>query len=78
MEKSKVYFTNFRTQAFGDGLPTKLKKMIKKPVSVILIWMANLLRSRCILANLKYQLSSSELCKSSCRCGKKNSVENRF
>ena len=30
MEKSKVYFTNFRTQAFGDGLPTKLKKMIKK------------------------------------------------
>ena len=30
MEPSKVYFTNFRTQAFGDGLPTKLKKMIKK------------------------------------------------
>lgn len=30
MEKSKVYFTNFRTQAFGDGLPTKLKKLIKK------------------------------------------------
>lgn len=30
MEKSKVYFTNFRTQAFGDSLPTKLKKLIKK------------------------------------------------
>ena len=30
MERSKVYFTYFRTQAFGDGLPTKLKKMIKK------------------------------------------------
>ncbi len=30
MEKSKVYFTNFRTVAFGDGLPTKLKKLIKK------------------------------------------------
>jgi uncharacterized Fe-S center protein len=30
MEKAKVYFTNFRTKAFGDGLPTKLKKMIKK------------------------------------------------
>ncbi|MFR5632946.1 MAG: DUF362 domain-containing protein [Monoglobales bacterium] len=30
MEKSKVYFTNFRTIAFGDGLPTKLKKLIKK------------------------------------------------
>lgn len=29
MEKSKVYFTNFRTKAFGDGLPTKLKKMMK-------------------------------------------------
>jgi hypothetical protein len=30
MAKAKVYFTNFRTKAFGDGLPTKLKKMIKK------------------------------------------------
>ena len=30
MEKAKVYFTNFRTIAFGDGLPTKLKKLIKK------------------------------------------------
>ena len=30
MEKAKVYSTNFRTVAFGDGLPTKLKKLIKK------------------------------------------------
>lgn len=30
MEKSKVFFTDFRTIAFGDGLPTKLKKLIKK------------------------------------------------
>ena len=30
MKKAKVYFTNFRTVAFGDGLPTKLKKLIKK------------------------------------------------
>lgn len=30
MGKSKVYFTNFRTVAFGDGLPTKLQKMVKK------------------------------------------------
>lgn len=30
MEKAQVYFTNFRTIAFGDGLPTKLKKMIRK------------------------------------------------
>jgi len=30
MEKAKVYFSDFRTIAFGDGLPTKLKKLIKK------------------------------------------------
>ena len=30
MEKAKVYFTDFRTVAFGDGLPTKLKRLIKK------------------------------------------------
>ncbi len=30
MDKAKVYFTDFRTVAFGDGLPTKLKKMIRK------------------------------------------------
>lgn len=30
MEKPKVYFTDFRTKANGDGLPTKLKKLIKK------------------------------------------------
>lgn len=30
MEKSKVYFTDFRTIANGDGLPAKLKKLIRK------------------------------------------------
>ena len=30
MEKAKVYFTDFRTVAFGDGLPAKLKKLIRK------------------------------------------------
>ncbi len=30
MEKAKVYFTDFRTVAFGDSLPTKLKKLIKQ------------------------------------------------
>lgn len=30
MGKSKVYFSDFRTKAFGDSLPTKLKKLIKK------------------------------------------------
>lgn len=29
MEKSKVYFTDFHTVANGDGLPAKLKKLIK-------------------------------------------------
>ena len=30
MEKSKVYFTDFRTVANGDGLAIKLKKLLKK------------------------------------------------
>lgn len=30
MSKSKVYFTDFRTVAGGDGLPVKLKKLIRK------------------------------------------------
>lgn len=30
MEKAKVYFSDFRTVAFGDGLPIKLKKLIRK------------------------------------------------
>lgn len=30
MAKAKVYFTDFRTVAFGDGMPAKLKKLIKK------------------------------------------------
>ena len=30
MEKAHVYCTDFRTKAFGDGLPTKLKKLMKK------------------------------------------------
>ncbi len=30
MERSKVYFTDFRTTAFGDGLPAKLQKLLRK------------------------------------------------
>ena len=30
MSKSKVYWTDFRTVAFGDGVPVKLKNLIKK------------------------------------------------
>jgi len=29
MDKAKVYFTDFRTPAFGEGLPSKLKRLIK-------------------------------------------------
>ena len=29
MERAKVYFTNFRTQAYGTGLPGKLQKLIR-------------------------------------------------
>ena len=29
MEKAKVYFTDFHTVAFGDGLPAKLKKLMR-------------------------------------------------
>ena len=30
MEKSKVFFTDFRTPAYGDGLTIKLQKLLKK------------------------------------------------
>ena len=30
MEKEKVYFTDFRTAAYGDGLPAKLKKLMRR------------------------------------------------
>ena len=32
MGKSKVYWTDFRTVANGDSLPTKLQKLIKNIV----------------------------------------------
>ena len=30
MKPAKVYFTDFHTIAYGDGLPAKLKKLIRK------------------------------------------------
>ena len=30
MQVSKVYYTDFRTKAFGEGLPSKLKRLAKK------------------------------------------------
>jgi uncharacterized Fe-S center protein len=29
MDKAQVYYSDFRTKAFGDSMPTKLKKLIK-------------------------------------------------
>ena len=28
--KGKVYFTDFHTKVYGDGLPTKLKQLVKR------------------------------------------------
>ena len=30
MSVSQVYFTDFHTPAYGDSLPTKLQKLLKK------------------------------------------------
>ena len=30
MEKSKVYYTDFRTKAFGESLPAKLKRLARR------------------------------------------------
>ena len=49
MEKAKVYFTDFRTPAYGDGLTTKLQKMLKKAVLNSWIWRENSLPLKCIL-----------------------------
>ena len=38
MEKSKVFFTDFRTPADGDGLTTKLQKLLKKAALSSWIW----------------------------------------
>ena len=52
MEKSKVYFTDFRTQAFGDGLPAKLQKLIRRAgIDQISIWTASSSPSKCTLAS---------------------------
>ena len=51
MEKAKVYFTDFRTVAFGDGLPTKLKKLIKKAGIGQINMDGKFVAIRCILVN---------------------------
>ena len=30
MEKAKVYYTDFRTTAFGESMPAKLKRLARK------------------------------------------------
>ena len=72
MEKSKVYFTNFRTQAFGDGLPTKLKKMIKKAGIGDIDMDGKFVAIKMHfgeLGNISYLRPN--YAKSSCRCGKR-------
>jgi uncharacterized Fe-S center protein len=51
MEKSKVYFSDFHTKAFGDGLPVKLQKLIKKAGIGDLDLDGNLWPSRCTSAS---------------------------
>ena len=51
MEKARVYYTDFRAK-LGEGLPTKLKRLMKKAgISEI---------------DMEYQLSPSELCQGGC------------
>lgn len=52
MERSKVYFTDFHTIAFGDGLPTKLKKLIKKAGISELDMDGKFVATKCILVSL--------------------------
>ena len=50
MEKSKVYFTDFRTR-LGEGLPSKLKRLMKAAGIQNIDMITNLLPSSCTLEN---------------------------
>lgn len=50
MEKSTVYFTDFRCPV-GTSQLDKLKNSVSLLASKTLIWKVNLLQSKCILAN---------------------------
>ena len=71
MEKSKVYFTDFRAK-LGEGLPLKLKRLLKK-AGISEIDMENKFVAIKMhfgeLGNVSF--SSSKLCKSSCGCYKR-------
>ena len=70
MAKSKVYYTDFRTK-LGEGLPTKLKRLIKK-AGIGVITLANrahptrqnnkLLTARDNIHNLALQATDETFC----------------
>lgn len=51
MKKAKVYYTDFRAK-LGEGLPTKLQRLMKKRGSQRSTWRINSWRSRCISGSL--------------------------
>ena len=62
MEKSKVYFTDFRTR-LGEGLPSKLKRLMKAA------GIQNIDMDHKFVA-IKLHFLTSELCESGSGCGK--------
>lgn len=52
MEKAKVYFTDFRTAAYGDGLPAKLKKLMRRAGVGTIDMEGKFVAIKCISASL--------------------------
>lgn len=50
MEKSKVYFTDFRART-GEGLPAKLKRLMKKAGFASMDMEGKFVAIKCILAS---------------------------
>ena len=68
MEKAKVYFTDFRTAAYGDGLPAKLKKLMRR-AGVGTIDMEGKFVAIKMHFGEQHQLSAPELCEGRCGSG---------
>lgn len=60
MEKSTVYFTDFRCKV-GTSQLDKLKNCVLQPESKTLIWMVNSWPSKCISENLEILLSCAPI-----------------
>lgn len=61
MAESKVYFTDFRTIAFGDSLPIKLKKLIRKAGIGQIDMDGKFVALRCTSESWQHQLSPPQL-----------------